>query len=623
MTSGRLPLALILLTMVSTGPLRGEPPLPSDTTRAQMDDPVFVGAGDISNCGRTEDEATARLLDGIAGTVFTLGDNAYPDGTFSQFTDCYGPTWGRHKDRTRPAPGNHDYHVAGAAGYYTYFGQAASPLDTNCTANCKGYYSYDLGAWHIIALNSEIAYGAGSAEEQWLRADLAANQSVCTLAYWHKPRFSSGQHGNNTGSSAVWQALYEYEADVVLNGHDHTYERFAPQNPSGQADPARGIREFVVGTGGASLYPFPSIQPNSEVRNNTAWGVLKLTLHSTSYDWEFVPIAGQTFTDAGSGDCVGTAAPTATPTVTASAVPPNTATPSVDSTSTHTPFPTDTTTPTSTNTSTAVPVPTSSQTPSAFPVGDLIYVSSTSGGRAGGVPFADEDILAYDVAARRWTLFFDGSDVGLGNTDVDAFGIQADGTLLVSLTTSGFSLGGFGVVDSSDILRFTPTSLGTATAGSFSWYFDGSDVGLTSSGENIDAVSLAADGTLLVSSIGSFSGNGASGNDEDLFSFTGTKGASTSGTFAMYFDGSDIGLNTGSSEDVNEVWIDSTNGDIYLTTVGSFSVNGLSGDGSDIFICHPTSTGSNTLCTFGPGLYWDGSASGFAGEVTDGIEVAR
>ena len=300
----------------------------SGISLVQTGDPVFVGAGDITNCSRTQDEATAKLLDNIPGTVFTLGDNAYPDGTLIQFDNCYGPGWGRHKDRTQPSAGNHDYHVNGAAGYYAYFGSAASPLDNSCTSNCKGYYSYNLGAWHIIALNSEIDHTAGSAQEQWLRADLAANSRVCTLAYWHKPRFSSGQHGNIAHVAPFWQALYDHGADVVLNGHDHTYERFAPQNPNGQADAARGLREFVVGTGGATLYSFPTIQPNSQVRNNTTWGVLKLTLHATSYDWQFVPIAGQTFTDSGTANCVGSgSAPTATRTPTSGPAPTATRTP--------------------------------------------------------------------------------------------------------------------------------------------------------------------------------------------------------------------------------------------------------------------------------------------------------
>jgi hypothetical protein len=281
---------------------------------AQTSDPVFVGAGDIAVCSRTQDEETAKLLDNIPGTVFTVGDNAYPDGTLTQFNDCYEPSWGRHKSRTNPVPGNHDYHVSGAAGYFDYFGAAAGERS-------QGYYSYNLGEWHIIALNSEIAHGAGSVQEQWLRADLAANPSVCTLAYWHAPRFSSGQHGNETDSQALWEALYEYGADVVLNGHDHNYERFAPQNPSGQADP-NGIREFVVGTGGAGLRPFLTTQSNSEVRNDIAHGVLKLTLHSTNYDWQFVPVAGQTFTDSGTANCVdGSSQPTATGTPMSSPTP--------------------------------------------------------------------------------------------------------------------------------------------------------------------------------------------------------------------------------------------------------------------------------------------------------------
>jgi len=314
----RLFIVLVFAAFLS-GPGNPIPSLP-ETVLAQSRDPVFVGAGDISNCSRSEDESTAQLLDNISGTVFTLGDNAYPDGTASQFSDCYGPTWGRHKNRTRPSPGNHDYHVSGASGYYNYFGSVAGDSG-------KGYYSYNLGAWHIISLNSEVGYAAGSAQEQWLKADLTANQSVCTLAYWHHPRFSSGQHGNINRSQPFWQALYDDGADVILNGHDHTYERFAPQNPNGQADSSRGIREFVVGTGGAGLYPFPSIQPNSQVRNNTTYGVLKLTLHATSYDWQFVPIAGQTFTDSGSANCVGASGPTPTATRTPTPGPTPTRTP--------------------------------------------------------------------------------------------------------------------------------------------------------------------------------------------------------------------------------------------------------------------------------------------------------
>src|SRR5688500_384922 len=343
----------------------------SGSVLAQSGDPVFVGAGDIANCGRTQDESTAQLLDSIAGTVFTLGDSVYLDGTLTQFNDCYEPTWGRHKNRTKPAPGNHDYNTAGAAGYYEYFGAAAGDPT-------KGYYSYDLGAWHIIALNSQTTQSAGSAQEQWLRSDLAANPNVCTLAYWHRPRFSSGQHGNATITQALWQALYDYGADVVLSGHDHTYERFAPQNPSGQADP-NGIREFVVGTGGAGLYSFITIQPNSEVRNNTSHGVLKLTLHSTSYDWQFIPIAGQTFSDSGSDNCVdsGTVStPTRTPT--SDSVPTDTPTESPAPTRTQKSDPAPTATPTADPSPTATRTSTPSGT-TTMHIGDLDATSTIQG----------------------------------------------------------------------------------------------------------------------------------------------------------------------------------------------------------------------------------------------------
>ena len=255
---------------------------------------VLVGAGDIADC---DAQPTAALLDNIPGTVFTAGDNAYPDGTASDYASCYDPSWGRHKARTRPAPGNHDYNTSGATGYYDYFGPLAGPAG-------RGYYSYDLGAWHIVSLNSNVSMSAGSAQETWLRADLAASSKSCTIAYWHHPRFSSGSnHGSSTQSAGVWQALYDAGAEIVISGHDHEYERFAPQTPSAGADQARGIREFIVGTGGAGLYSFATPLPNSEVRDNTSFGVLKLTLSAGSYTWEFIPIAGDSFTDSGSGTC--------------------------------------------------------------------------------------------------------------------------------------------------------------------------------------------------------------------------------------------------------------------------------------------------------------------------------
>ena len=257
---------------------------------------VLVGAGDIAGCSSSGDEATAALLDSIPGTVFTAGDNAYDDGTATNFATCYEPSWGRHKARTRPSPGNHDYHTSGASGYYNYYGAAAGDSGV-------GYYSYDLGDWHIISLNSNVSMSAGSPQEQWLRADLAANTKTCTLAYWHHPRFSSGTHGSSTKSQPVWQALYDYNADLIISGHDHNYQRFAPQTPDGVADPARGIRQFLVGTGGISHYVFSTPIANTEAYNTDTWGVLKLTLYAASYTWEFVPVAGMTYPHSGSGVC--------------------------------------------------------------------------------------------------------------------------------------------------------------------------------------------------------------------------------------------------------------------------------------------------------------------------------
>jgi hypothetical protein len=287
--------------------------------------PVLVGAGDIARCypgndptravpaAQTPAEATARLLDRLPGTVMAVGDNAYEFGSPLDYALCYDPTWGRHRARTRPAAGNHEYLTPGAAGYFAYFGAAAHP-ETN------GYYSYDLGRWHVVVLNSTTQWALcpplpppGSAAEgrrcagdvvqrAWLAADLAAHPAACTIAYFHHPRFSSGQHGNQYEMQQFWDVLHAAGVDVVVSGHDHDYERFAPQDPDGNADPARGIRELVVGTGGADLRPFAATQPNSEVRLAGVHGVLALALGDGRYGWAFVTAAG-TIADAGAGTC--------------------------------------------------------------------------------------------------------------------------------------------------------------------------------------------------------------------------------------------------------------------------------------------------------------------------------
>ncbi|MGE5198634.1 MAG: metallophosphoesterase family protein, partial [Rhodospirillaceae bacterium] len=217
-------------------------------------------------------------------------------GTLDTYQNCYGPTWGRHLWRTLAVPGNHDVMVDGGSAFFAYFGSAAGPAGL-------GYFSYTLGAWHIVLLNSNLPAQAGSPQYEWLRQDLAASTAACTVAVWHHPLYSSGQNGNSTFMRDAFNLMYQYGGDVVLNGDDHLYERFAPQDANGRAS-ARGVREFVVGTGGYPLYQRGTPQPNSEVFENHTFGVLKLTLKSGSYDWEFVPVDGQTFRDAGSGNCV-------------------------------------------------------------------------------------------------------------------------------------------------------------------------------------------------------------------------------------------------------------------------------------------------------------------------------
>ena len=256
---------------------------------------VLVGAGDIANSGSGK-AATAKLIDGYPNAlVFTAGDNAYSNGSTSDFSGKYAPSWGRFKARTRPAPGNHDYNSSGAKPYYSYFGSVAGPSG-------RGYYSYNYGDWHVISLNSNISMAAGSAQDNWLKADLAANRTACALAYWHHPRFSSGSHGSSTKSSAIWNTLYNAGVDIVLVGHDHDYERFAPMTSAGKLDQARGIREFVVGMGGTGHRSMGKIA-NSEARNANTYGILKLTLAPTTYQWQFIPVAGGTYKDSGSGTC--------------------------------------------------------------------------------------------------------------------------------------------------------------------------------------------------------------------------------------------------------------------------------------------------------------------------------
>ncbi len=260
---------------------------------------VLVGAGDIASCGSEGDDLTANLLDNIEGLVFTAGDTVQGDGTADVWMDCYDPTWGRHKARTRPALGNHEYQRApNADPYFDYFGEeAAGPRGL-------GYYSYYAGSWLVIVMNSVLPAHAGTPQYEWAKATLAANPTACTLAIWHHPVYSSGQYGVARRMNAVWRMMTQFGVDVVISGDAHHYERFAPMDANGRIDREHGIRQFVVGTGGGYLTPLRSQPfPATEYRQNEVWGVIKMVLGNGGYSWEFINIRGEVM-DSGSAPCV-------------------------------------------------------------------------------------------------------------------------------------------------------------------------------------------------------------------------------------------------------------------------------------------------------------------------------
>jgi acid phosphatase type 7 len=282
----------IFIPLVTTG----------SSTAAGGTDPVVLAAGDIAKCTNNGDAQTAAIINNISGTVLALGDNAYDSGTPTEYATCYDPTWGAFKSRTLPVPGNHDYLTTGASGYFGYFGALAGDP-------AKGYYSYNLGSWHILAINSNCVNVGGcntnSPQETWVRADLAANPKKCVLAYWHHPYYTSGVEGITPRAlqmAAIWTDLFNAGAEIVLSGHQHNYERFAPQDTN-QSVRVNGVVQFVVGTGGGNFTALSSpLQPNSLTSLANTYGVLKLTLHPTSYTWQFIPVSG-TYTDSGTANC--------------------------------------------------------------------------------------------------------------------------------------------------------------------------------------------------------------------------------------------------------------------------------------------------------------------------------
>jgi acid phosphatase type 7 len=283
--------------MAAVGILSSTTSVPAGTGPTE----TIIIAGDIAGSWGA-DAATAALVKGMPGIVMTAGDNVYDRGSATQFTTYYAPTWGQFLDRTYPVPGNHDWATADAAGYFGYFGTRAGPPGL-------GYYGFVAGTWHVYALSGDCSQvggcARGSPQYEWLKAQLASESSRCVMAVWHEPRFSSGPHGDSLSVLPLLRVLYRAGAEIVVNGHDHLYERFGRSRPNGQRDRATGIRQFTVGTGGAPLYQIHHpLAPNSRVRASTH-GVLKLTLWDGGYSWEFVPVAGGHFTDSGSSSCHG------------------------------------------------------------------------------------------------------------------------------------------------------------------------------------------------------------------------------------------------------------------------------------------------------------------------------
>jgi len=305
--------ALSALVMMGCGAAANPTPIPSAVPTATPEPrlPLIAAAGDISCAPGSRDpcrqEQTASAIEALdPDLVLPLGDNQYESGTLGEYSAVYNLSWGRLRQKSKPVPGNHEYQDTSARGYFDYFNGTGAFTGVAGDRD-RGYYSYDFGGWHFVALNSNCASirgcGTNSPQEVWLREDLRRNQLPCTLAYAHHPRFSSGINGSSANLTALWQTLYDFNVDVYLCAHDHHYERFAPQRPDGTSDPTRGIREFVVGTGGRSITPFLTILPNSEVQDTTSFGVLAMRLGPGVYEWKFVAAPGMPLADSGAGLC--------------------------------------------------------------------------------------------------------------------------------------------------------------------------------------------------------------------------------------------------------------------------------------------------------------------------------
>src|SRR5215216_5338051 len=537
-----LALAVLVATLWAAGPAAG---------RAGAA-PVLVGAGDIASCRSTGDEETAGLLAGIRGTVATFGDNAYPKGTAANFAECYKPSWGKFKARTMPSPGNHEYETAGASGYFDYFGRAAGIPG-------EGYYSFDLGSWHVISLNSNCSYvggcGPGSPQEQWLKADLVAHSNACTLAYWHHPRFSSGLHGDTSSVAAFWDNLYQAGAEVVLNGHDHVYEHFVPLNPSGQTDPAQGISQFTVGTGEAELTEFAGDNSLSDVQIAGANGVLVMELHRDGYNWQFVTTPNGETADKGSASChdapselptdtTGTTTAGTTGTTDTSTTGTTGTTSSTSTTSTTAGATLGTTTGTSTTGTTGTTIGTTTGTTTT---GTTTGTTTTTTGDAGDqqnvtLCHNGTETILVDVSAQA-THLGHGDSLGACESTTDACTTGTTGTTAATIPgttdTTGTSTTGTTDTTTTTTTGTTGTSSTTGTTSTTTATTDTCTTGTTST-----TTGTSTTGT--TSSTSTTSTRSTTGSADTTTTTTGTTGAST-GTTTDRTTGASSGDTTGAN----------------------------------------------------------------------------
>ncbi len=546
----------------------------------------FAVFGDSGDGSQNQKDVATRLLQVQPDLVLHAGDIVYPEASYDLFETKFFQIY---KDLLKsvwlaPSMGNHDVTYNNGKSFTDVF---VNPPNATKLADRELYYSFDYGNAHFVILNNYFSMSTvGSAQYNWLQNDLAASSQFWKFVVFHQPAYASDSSQSPRDDANIVKNLVplfeQYNVDIVFSGHWHDYERMFPLL-GGQVSTieAGGVVYIVTGAGGAGLINIGS----GTLNPRTAAKVQKY--HLTMIDISGCSLQLSAVQKvSGTGDTFDASDVFDSYAINRCGIP-------------------------------LSPTPTPTATPTPLPSSNPLLASFASNGSVGGVAFNDEDIVKFDGSA--WSLFFDGSDVGVGGSDLFAFSIVDSDTILMSFTTA-LTLNGLNVTPQ-DVVRFDATSLGSNTAGTFSMYLNGIDVGLDVSTESIDALSLLPDGRVLISTTGNPSVPGVAGADEDMLAFTPTTlGAVTSGTWSLYFDGSDVGLADSSNEDVDALDVD-PNGDIYLSTLGDFSVTGVSGADEDVFVCSPTSLGGVTACNYSPALYFDGSAWGQSANDVDAFNL--